>query len=248
MSATVAPPRAATSTSRSRPVSGDGAAGQRGRGQLRIDHPLAGGHAPDGVGELLGRGVLDHEAERPGLHRPAQVARAARTSSAPAPGTRAPPRPGGRGGRARRGRASRCRAGRRRAACSRAAATTSSPRPTSATTVKSSSRTSSAASAERTSAWSSASSSRIVTRRRPSRQRGVLGPTPRTRRAAASRRSSPAHGPASTARPPRRPARASPLRPLPAVGGPPSAVVGDLDPVRPDGDRARSPGRGGRRW
>ena len=92
---------------------------------------------------------------------------------------RAPERP-----RSRPGRASRRRAARRRAALARAAATTSSPRPTWATTSRSSSRSSREASAPRTSAWSSATSSRITrsprarTRRRhavPDRSRGACG-------------------------------------------------------------------------
>ena len=93
--------------------------GERRRGEVRVDDPLAGGDPADGVGELLGGGVLDDEAEGAGLHRPAQVARGDRTSSARARDTTASRRAGRRRRRARRRRASRCR-GARRPAGSRA--------------------------------------------------------------------------------------------------------------------------------
>src|ERR1700730_1581903 len=41
-------------------------------GQARVDHRLAGHTAPDGVGQILRRRVLGHEAGGTGVHRPAQ--------------------------------------------------------------------------------------------------------------------------------------------------------------------------------
>ena len=75
MSATVAPSRAATSTSRSRPVSGDAPPARVAAASAGIDDALAGVHPPHRVGELLGRRVLDDEAGRAGFHRAPQVAR-----------------------------------------------------------------------------------------------------------------------------------------------------------------------------
>ena len=57
-----------------------GALAQRGHGQRRVHDALAARHPPDRVGELRGRGVLEQEAGRAGLHGSPQVARAGRTS------------------------------------------------------------------------------------------------------------------------------------------------------------------------
>ena len=74
MSATVAPSRAATRTSRSRAVSGDAPSASVSAASAGIDDPLAGGHPAHGVGQLLGRRVLDDEAAGARLHGPPQVA------------------------------------------------------------------------------------------------------------------------------------------------------------------------------
>ena len=74
IAATVAPSRAARSTSVSRAVSGDSPTDEAVGGQRRVDHAQAGVHPADGVGELAGGRVLDDEPARAGLQRPPQVA------------------------------------------------------------------------------------------------------------------------------------------------------------------------------
>ena len=83
---------------------------QRLRGQRRVDHPQPGVHPADRVGELPGRGVLDDEPARAGLHRPPQVAGPAERGDHqhPAAGHARPAAP--RSPRSRPGRASRRRA------------------------------------------------------------------------------------------------------------------------------------------
>ena len=80
----------------------------------RVDHPQAGVHPADGVGELPGRGVLDHEAAGAGLHRPAQVAGPAERGDHQHPARRQRGAQRRRWPRCRPARASRRRAGRRR--------------------------------------------------------------------------------------------------------------------------------------
>ena len=115
MSATVAPPRAADEHVALAAGQRRRAAGEGRRGEGRVDDPLAGGDAADGVGELLGRGVLDDEAERAGLHRPAQVPGPAERGEDDDAAARQLAARARRRRRGRRGRASRCRAARRRA-------------------------------------------------------------------------------------------------------------------------------------
>jgi hypothetical protein len=74
MIATAAPSPAARSTSVSRSVRGGVADDEAVHGQGRVDDAQALVDAADGVGQLGRRGVLDHEAVRARLERPAQEA------------------------------------------------------------------------------------------------------------------------------------------------------------------------------
>ena len=77
MSATVAPSAAARRTSASRVDSGVAPDRQGGGGEVPVDDPLPRHHRPDAPGQLGDRRVLDEEARRAHLHRPAQEARPA---------------------------------------------------------------------------------------------------------------------------------------------------------------------------
>ena len=174
MSATVAPSRAATRTSRSRPVSGDAPPASVAAASAGSTTRSPRAHPAHGIGQLLGRRVLHDEAERAGLHRPPQVPGPAERGQDDHAAGRQLVRQRRGGRQPVHARASRCRAARRPGGPRAPPRRPRRPRPTWATTSKSSSSSSSAASADRTSAWSSASSSRIIARAAStSRHRGT---------------------------------------------------------------------------
>ena len=210
MSATVAPSRAPPA----RRARGRSAARDRRRALPRRGPdppPAAGRHPADGVGELLGGGVLHHEAERAGLHRPAQVARPAERRQDQHAARRHSLGAARRRRRARRApgisMSSNATSGRlaRAAATHLVAAARPRRRPS-----KSSSSSSSAARAR--------AHQRLVVGQRAAGMRHDA-PARRVRPAARQpeRVAAPPDGPASDAcRPPPPPARRRPVRPLPA--------------------------------